>query len=162
MDAELKLSGRSSLDEELTHQAFALRAAHRWVPSETDLRRGTAVMLSEFQNSHNLSVSTFAESASKSRKQICTGIRARRFLTLRVRGKGMKLPDWQLDEAKLALTQAILQHRIGLDNWTIYFALSSSLESLGGCSPIAAVHQQNIQNVVRVVLNSVGVIEDLR
>lgn len=161
MDAESKLSGRSSIDEDLKPQTLALLAAHRWVPSETDLRRGTAVMLSEFQNPQNLFVSTYAERAGKSRKQICTGIRARRFLTLRVRGGGVKLPDWQLDEAKLALTQAILQHRVGLDNWTIYFALSSSLESLEGCSPIAVVHEQNIQNVVRVVLNSVGVIGDL-
>jgi hypothetical protein len=53
--------------------------------------------------------------------------------------RGQKLPDWQLDPVKQQLTQTVLQEVEGIDNWTIYRAVSEPLESLGGRAPVDAV-----------------------
>ena len=71
--------------------------------------------------------------------------------------RGQKLPDWQLDPVKQQLTQTVLQEVEGIDNWTIYRALSEPLEGLGGRSPVEAVTPGTIDDVANAVFNVLGV-----
>ena len=58
---------------------------------------------------------------------------------------------------KQQLTQAVLQEVEGIDNWTIYGALSEPLEGLGGRSPVDAVTPDLIDKVSEAVFNVLGV-----
>ena len=141
----------------LARKAAALRAGTRWVPGETDIQRGRAVLLDAFEQPHNLPLAEFAKLADKSRQQIYKDIIARRLLALNVGPRGQKLPDWQLDPVKQQLTQTVLQEVEGIDNWTIYRALSEPLEGLGGRSPVEAVTPGTIDDVANAVFNVLGV-----
>jgi len=77
-------------------------------------------------------------------------------LALNVGRRGQKLPDWQLDPIKQALTRAVLQGAPDVDNWTLYRALSEPLEGLGGRSPVEAVTADSIAEASRVVFNVLG------
>ena len=114
-------------------------------------------MLKTFNQPHNLPIPEFAKLADKSRQQIYKDILARRLLALNVGPRGQKLPDWQLDPVKQQLTQAVLQEVEGIDNWTIYGALSEPLEGLGGRSPVDAVTPDLIDKVSEAVFNVLGV-----
>ncbi|MCG8277464.1 integrase [Stenotrophomonas sp. NLF4-10] len=138
-------------------KAAALRAGTRWVPGETDIQRGRAMLLEAFERPHNLPLPEFARLADKSRQQIYKDIVAGRLLALNVGPRGQKLPDWQLDPVKQQLTQTVLQEAEGIDNWTIYRALSEPLEGLGGRSPVDAVTPGSIDDVARAVFNVLGV-----
>lgn len=146
-----------TVKQALARKAAALRADTRWVPGETDIQRGRAVLLDAFDRPHNLPLARFAKLADKSRQQIYNDIGARRLLALSVGPRGQRLPDWQLDPAKQQLTQAVLQEVEGIDNWTIYRALSEPLEGLGGRSPVDAVTPSSIDDVARAVFNVLGV-----
>lgn len=144
-------------EQTLARKAAALRASTRWVPGETDIQRGRAAMLEAFDQSHNLPLPEFARLANKSRQQIYKDIDARRLLALNVGPRGQKLPDWQLDPVKHRLTQAVLQGAVGLDNWTLYRALSEPLESLDARSPVEAVTADSVSEVTAAVLNVLGI-----
>ena len=146
-----------SVQQTLARKAAALRADRRWSPDETDIQRGRAALLEAFNQAHNLSVSRFAELADRSRQQIYKNITARRLLALSVGGRGRKLPDWQLVPAKQQLTQTVLQEAEGVDDWTIYRALSEPLEGLGGRSPVDAVTLDSVDDVAETVFNVLGV-----
>lgn len=145
------------VEQALAHKAAALRADKRWVPGETDIQRGRAVLLEAFNRPHNLPLTKFAKLADKSRQQIYNDIDARRLLALSVGPRGQRLPDWQLDPAKQQLTQAVLQEVEGIDNWTVYRALSDPLEGLAGRSPVDVVTPGSIDTVTRAVFNVLGV-----
>lgn len=145
------------VEQALAHKAAALRADKRWVPGETDIQRGRAVLLEAFNRPHNLPLTKFAKLADKSRQQIYNDIDARRLLALSVGPRGQRLPDWQLDPAKQQLTQAVLQEVEGIDNWTVYRALSDPLEGLAGRSPVDVVTPGSIDAVTRAVFNVLGV-----
>lgn len=145
-----------TVEQNLARKAAALRSGSRWVPGKTDIQRGRAVMLEAFGQPHNLPLPEFARLADKSRQQIYKDILARRLLALNVGPRGQKLPDWQLDPVKQQLTQTVLQEVEGIDNWTIYRALSEPLEGLGGRSPVDAVRPGSIDEVARAVLNVLG------
>lgn len=152
----------ATLEVETVEQAFvrktaALRADTRWTPNETDVQRGRAVLLEAFKQPHNLPLPEFAKLADKSRQQIYKDIVARRLLALNVGPRGQKLPDWQLDPVKQQLTQTVLQEVEGIDNWTIYRALSEPLEGLDGRSPVDAVTPGSIDDVAKAVFNVLGV-----
>lgn len=146
-----------TVEQALARKAAALRADTRWPPSKTDVQRGRAVLLETFNLPHNLPIPEFAKLADKSRQQIYKDIVARRLLALSVGPRGQKLPDWQFDPVKQQLTQTLLQEVEGIDNWTIYRALSEPLESLGGRSPVDAVTPGSIDDVASAVFNAVGV-----
>lgn len=146
-----------TVEQTLARKAAALRAGTRWTPGETEIQRGRAAQLDAFSQPHNLPLSEFAKLADKSRQQIYKDIDARRLLALNVGPRGQKLPDWQLDPVKQQLTQAVLQEVDGIDNWTIYRALSEPLEGLGGRSPVDAVTASSIDDVARAVFNVLGV-----
>lgn len=146
-----------TVGQTLARKAAALRAGTRWTPGETDIQRGRAVLLEAFDRPHNLPLPEFAKLADKSRQQIYKDIVARRLLALNVGPRGQKLPDWQLDPVKQQLTQSVLQEVEGIDNWTIYRALSEPLEGLGGRSPVEAVTPGSIDDVARAVFNVLGV-----
>lgn len=146
-----------TVEQALARKAAALRAGTRWVPGETDIQRGRAVLLEAFDRPHNLPLPEFAKLADKSRQQIYKDILARRLLALNVGPRGQKLPDWQLDPVKQQLTQAVLQEVEGVDNWTIYRTLSEPIEGLGGRSPVEAVTAGSVDDVARAVFNVLGV-----
>jgi hypothetical protein len=45
----------------------------------------------------------------------------------------------------------------GINNWTLYRALSEPLEDLGGRSPVDAVTLDSIETVVKAVCNVLGI-----
>ena len=138
-------------------KAPSLRAASRWVPSATDLQRGREMQLSMFNRPHNLPLTDFVRLSNKSRQQIYKDIKAGRLLALKMSGtRGQKLPDWQLDSAKLQLTRRVLQGTSGIDGWTLYRVLSEPLESLSGHSPLDSVADRSIDDVVGAVFNALG------
>ena len=145
-----------TVEQSLARKAAALRADTRWGPGETDIQRGRTVRLEAFNQPHNLPLPEFAGLANKSRQQIYKDIDARRLLALNVGPRGQKLPDWQLDPVKRQLTQAVLQEVEGIDNWTLYRALSEPLEGLGGQAPVNAVTASSIDDVARAVFNVLG------
>lgn len=144
-------------EQTLARKAAALRADTRWVPGETDIQRGRAVLLEAFDRPHNLPLPEFARLANKSRQQIYKDIDACRLLALNVGPRGQKLPDWQLDPVKQRLTQTVLQGAAEVDNWTLYRALSEPLEGLGGRSPVEAVTADSVDEVARAVFNVLGI-----
>jgi hypothetical protein len=146
-----------TVEQTLARKAATLRAGTRWTPGETDIQRGRVVLLEAFDQPHNLPLPEFARLADKSRQQIYKDIDARRLLALNVGPRGQKLPDWQLDPVKQQLTQAVLQEVEGIDNWTLYRALSEPLESLGERSPVDAVTAGSIEGVGKAVFNVLGV-----
>lgn len=145
-----------AVEQVLARKAAALRAGTRWAPNKTDVQRGRAVLLENFNQPHNLPLADFAKLADKSRQQIYKDILARRLLALNVGPRGQKLPDWQLDPVKQQLTQTVLQEVEGIDHWTIYRALSEPLEGLGGRSPVDAVTHSTINDVADAVFNVLG------
>lgn len=145
-------------DEALSRKVAALRAKTRWTPGETEIQRGRALMLEAFERKHNLSVQDFAQLANKSRQQIYKDIEAGRLLALSLGHRGKKLPDWQLDSKKLALTQTVLRDAPDIDAWTIYNALSDALEALGGRSPIEAADTEPVEKLARTIFNVLGIV----
>lgn len=146
-----------TVEQALTRKAATLRAEARWGPGEIDIQRGRVALLEAFDQSHNLPLSEFAKLANKSRQQIYKDIGSRRLLALNVGPRGQKLPEWQLDPVKQQLTQAVLQEVKGIDNWTLYRALSEPLEGLGGRAPIDAVTAASIDDVAKAIFNVLGV-----
>lgn len=145
------------MEQGLARKSAALRAGTRWVPSETDIQRGRAVLLEAFDQPHNLPLPEFARLAGKVRQQIYKDIDAGRLLALNVGRRGQKLPDWQLDPVRQRLTQAVLRGAPGVDAWTLYHALSEPLEGLGGRSPVQAVAADSVDAVAKAVFNVLGV-----
>ncbi|MBB2930605.1 integrase [Paraburkholderia silvatlantica] len=148
-----------TVEQRLAGKAAALRVDTRWVPGATDIQRGRSARLEAFNQPHNLPLPEFARLANKVRQQIYKDIDARRLLALNVGCRGQRLPDWQLDPVKQQLTQVVLQKVEGIDNWTLYRALSEPLEGLGGRTPLEAVTDRPIDDVVKAVLNVLGVHE---
>jgi hypothetical protein len=135
----------------------SFRAAQRWMPSATALQRGRAQMVRAFGEPHLLAVPDFAALAGKSRQQVYKDIESRRLLALSIGARGQRIPDWQLDELKKQLTQALLQRAADVDAWTLYHALSQPSEALAGKAPIDKVRPGNTEQVLRVVLDQLGV-----
>jgi hypothetical protein len=133
------------------------RATQRWKPAATDLQRGRALLLQEFRQPHNLRVAAFAALAGKSRQQIYKDIETRRLLALSIGAGGQRIPDWQLDPTKKALTQALLQRAGNLDDWTLYRALSTPHSALSGKAPCTAVTPGNLQRILKALLAQLGV-----
>lgn len=145
------------VEQRLARETAALHAGTRWAPAGTDIQRGRTVRQESFSQPHNLTLPEFARLADKSRQQIHRDIDARRLLALSVGPSSQKLPDWQLDPVKRQLTQTVLQKVEGIDNWTLYCALSEPLEGLGGRSPVNAVTAPSIDDVAKAVFNVLGV-----
>ena len=146
-----------TVEQSLARKAFALRSGTRWVPGETDIQRGRAMLLEAFDQPHNLPLTEFARLANKSRQQIYKDIDAHRLLALNVGPRRQKLPDWQLDPVKQALTQAVLKGADDVDAWTLYRALSEPLEGLGGRSPVDAVTADSVNEATRSVFTVLGI-----
>lgn len=136
--------------------AAHLRAGSTWTPGATEVQRGRTIMMTAFNQPTNLPLREFAALAGKSRQQIYRDIDARRLLALNVGPRGQKLPDWQLDEVKRQLTQHVLVAAEGVDDWTVYRALSQPLEGLGGRAPIDAVTADSVERTAGAVVNVLG------
>lgn len=146
-----------ALERMMQLHAATLRANQPWVPQETDIQRGRALLLEAYDQKHNLPLPDFVRLAGKSRQQIYKDIEARRLLALNVGRRGQRLPDWQLDPTKQRLTQIVLQQAGTVDNWTLYHALSEPLEELDGKSPIDTVDAESIDDIAKAVLNILGI-----
>lgn len=143
-------------------KARALFAPECWVPPESTLERGTAAMLLEFEKSSNVPIERFAELSGQRLHSICEDIRMRRLLALNMTGRGTRLPNWQLEKKKLALTCNIMQSAVDIDNWTVYFALSQPLEGLGRHAPIEVIEKSSFEMIETAVFNSLGIIRNVR
>jgi hypothetical protein len=123
------------------------------------VQRGRAALLRAYDAPGNIPLTEFARFAHKSRQQIYKDLSAqpRRLLSLDVGRRGQRLPDWQLDPLKLKFTREALNRAASVDSWTLYRALSSRNDSLGGHSPIEAVTPGNFDQLVEVVLSVVGI-----
>ncbi|MBA2353818.1 MAG: integrase [Acidobacteria bacterium] len=152
-----RLEAVETVAQTLARKTATLRADSRWVPGDTDIQRGRALLLEAFEQSHNLPLPEFARLANKSRQQIYKDIDARRLLALNVGPRGQRLPDWQLDPVKQQLTQAVLEGAADVDNWTLYRALSEPIEGLGGRSPVDAVTAASVGEVTKAVLNVLSI-----
>jgi len=150
--------GATRIRDELAGKAAALVAQERWQPSTTDIQRGRAMLLDEFNMPSNMPIQKFAELAHKARQQIYADIQSRRLLSISSGPRKQKVPDWQLDQTKLALTRSVLAAAPEVDSWTIYKALSEPLESLNGQAPVDVVRAESIEETTRTVLNVLGII----
>ncbi len=150
----------AALRRDLSGKANALLTTEPWQPSETDLQRGRAILMDAFGAPSNMSVSDFAKLAGKVRQRIYEDIKARRLLTISIGPKKQKVPDWQLDETKLALTRSVLAAAPDVDNWTVYKALSEPLESLGERAPVEVVEMSSIDKLTKTVMNLLGIIPE--
>lgn len=56
-----------------------------------------------------------------------------------------------------ALTEAVLQGAVDVDDWTLYRALSEPLAGLAGRSPVDAVTADSMDEVAKAVFNVLGV-----
>jgi hypothetical protein len=139
----------------VTVQSF--RAESRWTPGSTELQQGRALMLKEFRLPHNLSVVEFAALAGKSRQQIYKDVEMRRLLALSVGARGQRIPDWQLDDTRRKLTQALLAQAPSVDEWTLYYALTEASAALSGKTPLAAVRAGNIERVLGALLAQLSI-----
>jgi hypothetical protein len=148
-----------TLPEALVRKAQALRADTRWSPSPTDIQRGRRAQLQTFDEPQNLTVAEFARLAHKSRQQIYKDLAAepKRLLALSVGSRKQRLPDWQLDPVRLHLTQAVLRGAPDVDAWTLFHTLSEPLEALRGYAPVEAVTRTSVDQVARVVFNTLGI-----
>ena len=159
--AELPPAVRAAaLRRELSRKAAALVAAEPWQPGVTDLQRGRAILMDAFHAPSNMSVPAFAKLAGKVRQQIYADIKARRLLTISIGPNKQKVPEWQLDQTKLALTRSVLAAAPDVDNWTLYKALSEPLESLGGRAPVEAVDAGSVDRLTNTVMNVLGIIPE--
>ncbi len=141
----------------LKQKANALKSKITWAPSATDIQRGRVVMLNAYSQPSNLPLADFARLANKSRQQIYKDIAAKRLMALSVGKRGKRLPDWQLDPTKLALTQAVLAAADDVDEWTMFHSLCEPLWALRGRVPIEAVRPNNIVIVALSVLSQLGI-----
>jgi hypothetical protein len=148
----------AALRRNLSRKANALIAATPWKPDATDLQRGRAILIKVFSSPSNMSVQNFAKRAGKVRQQIYEDIKARRLLTISIGPRKHKVPDWQLDQTKIALTRSVLAAAPDIDNWTIYKALSEPLASLGKRSPVEIVEISSVDNLTKTVLSVLGII----
>jgi hypothetical protein len=137
-------------------QAANLESPQRWQPSDTSLQQGRAMLLQDFTQPRNLPLPVFVKLAHKSRQQIYKDITARRLLALSVGKRGLRLPDWQLQDASLALTRAVLARAVDVDAWTLYRALSAPSAAFDGRSPVEAVRPGSVEKVSATVLDALG------
>lgn len=137
--------------------AASFRAEARWEPSATELQRGRVLMLKEFRQPGNLPVADFARLAGKSRQQIYKDVELRRLLALSIGARGQRIPDWQLDDIRRKLAQAVLQKARDVDEWTIYYALSEPNDALAGKAPLAVVTLGNLDKVGAAVFGKLGI-----
>jgi hypothetical protein len=152
-------SSSTQINTALRSKAQALRVDSAWEPTATDIQRGRAALLHAYEAPGNVPLTEFARLAHKSRQQIYKDLsaRPRRLLSLDVGRRGQRLPDWQLDPLKLKLTREILKRAASVDSWTLFRALSSADDALGGHSPIEVVRLGNFDRIVELVLNMVDI-----
>jgi hypothetical protein len=134
----------------------SLRAEKRWQPSATELQKGRSLLLQEFRKPHNLTVASFAELAGKSRQQVYKDVENRRLLALSIGTRGQRIPDWQLEETRKKLTQGLMEKAHGVDEWTLYHALSKPNRSFAGKPPIETVTPGNLERSLDKLLGQLG------
>ncbi|WP_317204205.1 integrase [Janthinobacterium sp.] len=141
----------------LAAQAARLVSATPWEMNPGELQRGRALMLQQFADPGNVSVAEFARLAGKSRAQIYNDVHARRCLALSIGGRGLRIPDFQLDPLARQLTQALLREAPGVEEWTLYSMLIEANEALGGVSPVHIRDKKRLPRVLAVLLAELGV-----
>ncbi|MFP5393617.1 MAG: integrase [Gammaproteobacteria bacterium] len=129
----------------------------RYKPSQTQLQQGRILTLTEFNKPHNLPLLEFAHLAGMSRQHIYKLIKARKLLAITASGRGIRIPDWQLDPIKARLTREVLIKSGTVDHWTLYRELSMGDERFNGKAPIDMVTLRNIDKVVIGVLDNLQI-----
>ncbi|MDC8759850.1 integrase [Janthinobacterium fluminis] len=140
----------------LQTKAAALSRATPWQMDQGDIQRGRTLMLKQFAAPGNLSVAHFATLAGKSRAQIYQDIKARRYLALSVGGRGLRLPDFQLDPSVRRIVLALLDSAPDVEPWTIYALMSDANDALGGNSPAQTRNKHDADHVIAILLAQLG------
>ncbi len=151
--AVLKTLRRLRMQQRAHEQA----ASEPWQPLASDVQRGRMVMLAEFNQPGNLPIQRFARLAGKSRQQIYKDIADRKLLAIDVGARGKRLPEWQLQDAPRALTQAVLRRAPMVDEWTLYGALSERGAVFPGAAAVARVTPASVEKTAARVLSALGV-----
>lgn len=132
-------------------------ASEPWQLPDSDVQRGRKAMLAEFNQPGNLPIQRFALLAGKSRQQIYKDIADRKLLAIDVGARGKRLPEWQLQDAPRALTQAVLRLAPTVDEWTLYGALSERGAIFPGAAAVARVTPASVEKTAARVLDALGV-----
>lgn len=151
-EVERALEQQRSDEPTSNDSTLLFRAEARWEPSATNLQQGRALMLKASRQPHNLPVTEFAQLAGKSRQQIYKDVEKRRLLALSIGARGQRIPNWQLDETRKELTRALLEKACGVDEWTLYYALSEPSDALSGKVPVEIVSAGNLGKVLAALL----------
>ena len=142
---------------EVREQAERFRSATAHRPATPEFQQARKHLLNQFEEAGNLAPAAYAILARKSRQQVYKDVRARRLLAISVGKRGVRIPDWQLGDAALVLSQRVLAEAEDADPWTIYRALSTPDEALGGVAPVRAVQWSNLDAVAGLVCARLGV-----
>ncbi len=139
--------------------AQAMQAPVPHQPAEAELQCGKILQLAELRRTTNVPIARFAARAGKPRQQLYKKISARKLLALSVGSRLLRVPDWQLVPAALALTQAVLATVADkVDPWTVYQALSTPDDGFGGKAPVAAVTPSKVRDVADLVCARLGIV----
>jgi hypothetical protein len=139
--------------------AQAMQAPVPHQPTEAELQHGKMLQLAELRRKTNVPVARFAALAGKSRQQLYKEISARKLLALSIGPRLLRVPDWQLVPAALALTQAVLAKTAdNVDPWTVYQALSTPDDGFDGKTPVIAVTPSKVRDVADLVCARLGIV----
>lgn len=113
-------------------------------------------MARELKRPGNMKIRVFAKRAKKSTYQIIQDLRSARLLSLSLGHFATHIPDWQLIGIKRRLTRLVLMQASNVDEWTLYYALSSPHDELRGRAAVDVVTFSNLSRVLALVLSDLG------
>lgn len=158
--SEQRRAGERSADqiETMRLRAAAREAAVPWSPDATERQRGRRLALSEFNQPGNLPIARFAELADRSRQQIYKDVEAGRLLALSLGGRGLRIPDWQLDPLGRQFARSLLA-AIGkdVDAWSIQRFVCAPHRALAGRTPLDSLRPGNVDELVKLAGVAFGV-----
>lgn len=130
-----------------------------WSPNAADFLRGRAAMRKVFNSPCNLTVPIFAKRSRKSIDLVMRNVRAKHYLALDFGGRGLRLPDFQLDNVVQRLVSDLLKNAGAVDTWTLYHLLVQKNEALNGKSAVKSVRRKTIKKTLSVLLSQLGLYE---
>lgn len=148
------------MNEALQDRVDALVSDTPWTPNTGDIQRGRANLLRAWAKPSNLSVMVFAHRSGQSAARIYRDIKRKRLLTLRLGGRPMRVPDFQLRPAGRQLAAALMTKVPDVDSWTLYDLLTQRSDAFGGRSAARVVKHNNIDRMASTLLAQLGIHRD--
>lgn len=145
------------MNEALEGRVDASVSDTRWTPNTGDIQRSRANLLRAWAKPSNLSVIAFARRSGQSTVRIYRDIKRKRLLTLRVGGRRMRVPDFQLRPAGQRLAAVLMTEVPDVDLWTLYDLLTQHSDAFGGRSAAQVVKHNNIDQLASTILAQLGI-----